>query len=85
MFKMNVGRLKLKIILCALERDASIFFSRSVEGLYSHKFVSPLARFYTPTNLSKVCTAIGLSTHSHAITPQPTSERFGQKGNRDYL
>ena len=78
---MNVGRLKLKIILCALERDASIFFSRSVEGL----FVSPLARFYTPTNLSKVCIAIGLSTHSHAITPQPTSERFGQKGNRDYL
>ena len=82
---MNVGRLKLKIILCALERDASIFFHAVLKVCTAIDFVSPLARFYTPTNLSKVCTAIGLSTHSHAITPQPTSERFGQKGNRDYL
>ena len=30
-----------------------------------------------------IFTAIDLSPHPHAFTSQPTSARFGQKGNRD--
>ena len=62
MFKINIGRLNLKLMSYALERDTSIFFSRSVDGFF---------------------TAIDLSPHPHAFTSQPSSARFGQKGNRD--
>ena len=50
MFKINVGRLNLKLMSYALERDASIFFSRSVDDFHSHRFISPPACFYIPTN-----------------------------------
>ena len=55
MFKINVGRLNLKLISYALERDASIFFSHSVDDFHSHRFVSPPACYNIPTNLRKVC------------------------------
>ena len=49
-------KLNLKLMSYALERDTSIFFSRSVDDFHSHRFVSPPACFYIPTNLSKVWT-----------------------------
>ena len=54
MFKINVGRLNLKLMSYALERDASIFFSHSVDDFHSHRFVSPPACYNIPTNLRKV-------------------------------
>ena len=87
MFKINVGRLNIKLmsyavltIFTAIDLSPTRMLlhpNQPQQGLYSHRFVAPPACFYIPTNLSKVCTAIDLSPHPHAVTSQPTSEGFG--------